>query len=207
MVTGFIYITTNHINNRKYIGQYSGNRKNYLGSGKLLKQAIKKYGKENFSKEIIEYCNSRQELNEAEIKWIKFYNAVDDENFYNIASGGMTYIMSKEKHPLFGKQRSEEVKEKISKNNARKGKPGTMLNKHHTSETIEKLKLIRKLEINNGKTPKNKKKVICIETNIVYNSIHEAANNFDNKLNAVKSISAVCNHKQKTFKGFTYKFL
>lgn len=89
---GFIYITTNHINGKRYIGQKKydkeGAWKNYLGSGIHLKRAIKKYGKDNFSKEIVEECDSKEKLDEREIYWISFYNAVDSDNFYNIASGG-----------------------------------------------------------------------------------------------------------------------
>ena len=47
---GFIYITTNMINGKKYIGQkmFRERWKKYIGSGKLLKRAVNKYGKENF---------------------------------------------------------------------------------------------------------------------------------------------------------------
>lgn len=89
---GFVYITTNHINGKKYIGQKKydkqGKWKEYLGSGIILSKAIQKYGKENFSKQIIEECVSKQYLNEREKYWIKFYNATENENFYNIADGG-----------------------------------------------------------------------------------------------------------------------
>lgn len=88
---GFIYITTNNINGKKYIGQKSyhkSNWKTYLGSGIHLKRAIDKYGKENFSREIIEECSTKEELDEREIYWISFYNAVESDLFYNIANGG-----------------------------------------------------------------------------------------------------------------------
>lgn len=88
---GFIYITTNNINGKKYIGQkayHMPNWKNYLGSGTHLTRAIKKYGRENFSREIIDEANSKKELDEKEIYWIKYYNAVSSDEYYNIASGG-----------------------------------------------------------------------------------------------------------------------
>lgn len=88
---GFIYITTNHVNGKKYIGQKSysqSNWKTYLGSGIYLNRAINKYGKENFSKEIIENCETKEILDEREKYWIDYYNAVESNDFYNIASGG-----------------------------------------------------------------------------------------------------------------------
>ena len=42
---GYIYLTTNLINNKRYIGMTTKNDSNYFGSGKLIKWAIKKYGK------------------------------------------------------------------------------------------------------------------------------------------------------------------
>ena len=57
-----IYLTTNLINGKKYVGLDMNNDKNYLGSGVHIKRAIKKYGKENFIKEILEVCDNRQEL-------------------------------------------------------------------------------------------------------------------------------------------------
>ena len=65
---GFVYITTNHINGKKYIGQKRYDKankwKSYLGSGIHLKRAINKYGSENFSKEIIEDCKTKERLDE-----------------------------------------------------------------------------------------------------------------------------------------------
>ena len=89
---GFIYITTNHVNGRQYIGQKkydkSGKWKKYLGSGMALKKAIAKYGLESFSKEIIEECDSKEMLDERERYWINYYNATKSDHFYNIAKGG-----------------------------------------------------------------------------------------------------------------------
>ena len=51
----FIYLTTNVINGKQYIGSHNGEiNDSYLGSGKLLIKSIKKYGKENFKRIILE---------------------------------------------------------------------------------------------------------------------------------------------------------
>lgn len=62
---GFVYMTTNLINGKRYIGQrkYYGKHQDYLGSGHLLRRAVEKYGKENFSRVILEECSSREQLN------------------------------------------------------------------------------------------------------------------------------------------------
>lgn len=63
----FIYKTTNLVNNKIYIGQSKKNKPEYLGSGKILKKAIKKYGIEKFKKEILCVCKDKTELNQKEI--------------------------------------------------------------------------------------------------------------------------------------------
>lgn len=60
----------------------------YFGSGRMLKSAIKKYGKVNFKREILEWCFSKNELNIREIYWIMYYNSNDQEFGYNFAKGG-----------------------------------------------------------------------------------------------------------------------
>ncbi|MGM7720512.1 GIY-YIG nuclease family protein [Metabacillus sp. Hm71] len=101
---GFIYITTNMKNGKKYIGQKkfdSGSRwKSYLGSGFHLMRAIEKYGKENFSREIIDYAYSEEELNAIEEAWIKKYNAVENNNFYNMVEGGKVQESLKKKNSI-----------------------------------------------------------------------------------------------------------
>lgn len=89
---GYIYLTTNLINGKKYVGQHRSARfqpDKYIGSGVLLLKAIEKYGIENFKCELLESCNSDDELNEKEIYWIKKLNAVEDEDYYNLCKGGL----------------------------------------------------------------------------------------------------------------------
>lgn len=110
---GFIYITTNTINGKKYIGQTSFKRgkaknNNYLGSGKYLKEAIKKYGTKCFTKEIIFVAQSFEDLNWAERHFIEQYDAVKSRKFYNVSPGGRASL------GFTGKKHSQERNKKLS---------------------------------------------------------------------------------------------
>lgn len=83
-----VYITTNLINGKKYIGKDVRNNSSYLGSGKIFKHALLKYGKNNFQKEIIGTATTKEELCELESYYIDYYNAQTSEWFYNITKGG-----------------------------------------------------------------------------------------------------------------------
>jgi hypothetical protein len=83
-----IYKIINKVNGRWYIGKHNGSDPNYMGSGKLLRQAQHKYGLENFEKVILETVESEEQLNEREKHWIASTNAVNDSKSYNLASGG-----------------------------------------------------------------------------------------------------------------------
>lgn len=83
----YIYKTINLINGHYYIGMHKGSLDDeYLGSGKILKQAINKYGKNNFKKEVLLLCENEKELQEWEAKLIE--PNLKDSNCYNIAPGG-----------------------------------------------------------------------------------------------------------------------
>lgn len=119
-----IYKTTNKINGNFYVGQDSKNNPDYLGSGVALNRAIKKYGRENFTKEIIEYCNDKDHLNEREKFWINELKA--REIGYNIAEGGCggnTYneeISKRVSERSKGKKRPKEVIDKIMETKRKK---------------------------------------------------------------------------------------
>ena len=89
---GFIYMTHNMVNGKKYIGQKRIASQypwqNYLGSGKTLIKAIDKYGRDNFYKDIIDVCSNQEELDRREQYWIQYYDAVKSDMFYNISAGG-----------------------------------------------------------------------------------------------------------------------
>lgn len=87
-----IYKITNNINGKIYIGQSNNIQRRFLEhknrgatSRILVDIAIQKYGKENFSFEVIEECTIEQ-LNQKEMYWISYFNSV--ENGYNCSVGG-----------------------------------------------------------------------------------------------------------------------
>jgi hypothetical protein len=84
----YIYKIINKLNNKWYIGKHNGSNPNYMGSGKILKQAYKKYGINNFKKVILETCSTEEELNLKEIAWLNSTNALTDSNCYNLVEGG-----------------------------------------------------------------------------------------------------------------------
>lgn len=93
---GFIYKITNKINGKSYIGQTIQNVKERFYqhcatkcskavSNMAIHRAIKKYGKSNFTVEVIEEIDSAN-LNDRERYWIKYYNSYN--NGYNSTKGG-----------------------------------------------------------------------------------------------------------------------
>lgn len=111
----YVYIITNKVNNKKYIGlsinKNESFRDTYYGSGKLIKQAILKYGKDNFIKEIMKEFDNEDDCRNYERLLIKNYNAVDDPMFYNLAPGG--YGGASKGHIV-----TEETREKIRLSNS-----------------------------------------------------------------------------------------
>ena len=73
-----IYKITNQKNGKIYVGKKLGlfsDCLDYFGSGLLVKQAVEKYGKENFSKVLLEVCDSLESLNNREKYWIQTLDA------------------------------------------------------------------------------------------------------------------------------------
>lgn len=160
-----IYKTTNLINGKIYIGQDSKNNPKYLGSGDLLKKSIKKYGKENFIKEILCTCINQKDLDDKEKFFIKELDSFNMEIGYNIALGGRN-------GGSFGRKLSEEHKKKISesrigivfseehKNKLSKAHIGKVIGR----ETKEKMSNSQKLITHKPMSKETKEKISKIKT-------------------------------------------
>lgn len=108
-----IYKYKNNINGKIYIGQtcnFTKRKKQHLRSSVniyddyLIHKAIRKYGIENFSIDILEYCQSKEELNEREMFYIELYKSFAKESGYNLTKGGAG---------MLGKRHSKEFIEKM----------------------------------------------------------------------------------------------
>lgn len=124
---GFVYITINMVNGKKYLGQrkFSDGWEDYLGSGKMFKQAVEKYGKENFKRVIVQFCYSEEELNDVEYKLSVDLNAVKSKDWYNMVYGGGTttgWDMPQETRDKIGVKTKERLSDKT--NHPCYGKPG-----------------------------------------------------------------------------------
>lgn len=91
----YFYKITNNINNHFYYGIHSTDNLDdgYMGSGSRLKFAYKKYGIENFTKEILKFFDTREECAEYEAEMIT-EELQTDINCYNIAGGGDGFASS-----------------------------------------------------------------------------------------------------------------
>jgi len=95
-----LYKTINLINGNSYIGQHSTDdiEDGYLGSGNDIKEDIGKYGKENFKREILFYCKTKEDLNILEREFVdeEFVSRLDTYNI-NIGGFGNWYYVNKNK--------------------------------------------------------------------------------------------------------------
>lgn len=140
--TGVIYVITNRMNNKQYVGQavsYSGSRpwgshrrwqahvknaKNNKCECRLLENAIRKYGVDKFTLEDVLECDIN-ELNQFECQYIEEYQTLAP-NGYNLMTGGGN-----------GRTHSEETKLKMSQ--TRTGKTHTEITKQRISQGNQNL--------------------------------------------------------------------
>lgn len=180
-----VYKITNNINNKLYIGQTCNSlhsrfmahcrQSNYS----KLYRAIKKYGRQNFKIESLGTFSSREIANIVEDYFIETLEV--RKYGYNIRYGGTTSKLSETTRKLLSEQ-------KMGAKNPMFGKPGPWLGK----------KLPFKV------TNWAAKKVICLNTNIIYESMKSAAR--DCGVSDV-SIKQVCKGYKDQVKGLSFKYV
>ena len=112
----FIYKTTNLLSGRYYIGMHSTDNleDGYLGSGKRLCMAIKKHGRENFSREILEFCLTREELAKRESEIVNLEEIAKNECMnMKVGGHGGGMIWSEDHMRAFSKAGNEAFKNKL----------------------------------------------------------------------------------------------
>lgn len=142
----FCYRTTNTLNGRTYIGKRTTDKidDGYLGSGILIGHAIRKYGRENFTREIIEFYDSSEDAFLAEVKHISAARE-SGEMLYNITSGGTGTKLGQ------NKAKGHAGKDNFWYGKSRSGELGPMYGKHHTNETRVRLSEIAKSQYASGR--------------------------------------------------------
>lgn len=193
METYCVYKHENIINGKKYFGitkqdpkqRWGIDGKNYKNRCPHFWAAIMKYGWDNFSHDIVASGLTRDEAACMEMSLIKEYKTQNKDYGYNILEGGtapvipqivrkkMSEAMKGNKNGL-GKPCSPEKAKKIS---------DAQIGKKFSNERKQKLR--KPKSISYPCTPerrqhiidakKDKKQIRCIETGIVYSSIHECA--------------------------------
>lgn len=199
-----IYKITNKINNKIYIGQTIRTLEERVKEHKRKKncslyKAFNKYGIENFDFEIIEKCNSTEEMNEKEIYWIKYYDCLMPKGYNLCEGGGQTN----------GYTHKEESKIKMSKNRGRYyGENNPFYGKTHTLEQKQKWSKERKgkdLSKAIEKSIKSRqRKVINLDTMEIFNSIKEASEKYNLK---DTHITRVCKGKRNKTGGYRWQYL
>lgn len=135
MEFNYVYLIRNNINKKFYIGKHSTNDLDdgYMGSGRVIKQAIKKYGKENFSKQILCFCDTAEDALLVEEFLVTPY-LISRDDCYNANIGGKGGSVK-------GRKRSDETKRKISEalkgNTYGKGLKGKSKSEEHRRKISE----------------------------------------------------------------------
>lgn len=121
----YIYKTTCSVTNRYYIGIHSTDNldDNYLGSGKILWFSLNYHGKENHTKEILKYCDTREVFIKA---GINNFNNSKEQRVLSITKTTPKYKKKMSNDVVFkGKKHSDETKRKMSESKKGKGNGST----------------------------------------------------------------------------------
>ena len=155
----YVYIITNKINHKFYIGKHSTDDLDdgYMGSGIAINKAIQKYGIENFSKRILCFCDSAEDAYKVE-EFLVTDNLIKRDDCYNMMVGGVGGpTLNGIENGMYGKTHTLEARKKIGE--AHIGKPSWNKGKHFSEEIRKKMS-----EAHIGKPSLNKGKHLSEET-------------------------------------------
>ena len=201
------------INGKKYIGKHSTTDvyDGYFGSGIAIKQAINKYGIDNFKKEIICYCDNEEELKEMEKYHIKKEGTFSKG--YNLTLAGEGILGYKHTEDSIRKasdsrkryyEENPEMREKISEMaKKRVGKLNSFYGRKLSQEHIDKLTVSRVKAITGVNNP-SARSVICNETGVKYDLAQDAATAVGLKYST--TILKACKNIRKSAGGFTWRY-
>lgn len=196
-----IYRIVNKINGKCYIGQTIQSLAQrwrehccHTSPCKALHNAIAKYGKENFVIFEIARYDNLQDLNNAEIYFIDYYQSLNIQYGYNLTTGGDSY------------KRSAETCKKISE--ARKGIKLSEEHKRKINAKGRKASNAAKLNMSIAQSKRTKhptsKKVICNETGKIFLTLKEASTIMNIPYSSIKR---VIQGKALNVRGFTFKVI
>ena len=176
----YIYCITNNLNGKNYIGQRKcpenklPETDRYMGSGLILLNAYKKYGKENFSKIILAIAETKENINVLEKVFIALYREMGKAE-YNIADGGdggnlgeeVNKKLRGENNHFYGRHHSEETKDKNRKchlgkfpsESTRKRMSESQKGRKHGEEIKRKMSLAHKGKFHKPMSEETKRKI------------------------------------------------
>ena len=131
----FVYLTTHIDSGKQYIGSHSTNNidDGYIGSGIILENYLKKFGKEAFKREILQICKDNREARTLEGFYIEKYKTLKPNGMNISPAGGLGFIGC---HSEESKQNiSESLKKGFSSGNRSQWNTNKKLEKSH----IEKI--------------------------------------------------------------------
>lgn len=200
-----VYKHTNLHNGKVYIGitckdvaMRWKNGKAYQ-KGTHFRNAIDKYGWDSFAHEVLLENLSEDEAKRKEVELIALYKSNDREYGYNTTSGGDG--ASGLKHSDETKQKISERQKGIRKSPATEFKKG-MIPWNKGKKASEEYRRAMS-EAHKGKASPKRKKVVCVETGVIYDSVTKAAEDVGS---SSTTISAVCQGKLKTSKGYKWEY-
>ena len=207
-----VYSHKNKINGKQYIGQTSDLARRWSQNGNRYKtcsrfySAIIHYGWDNFEHIILEENLSQEEADKKEKFYIELYQTTNPEKGYNLTEGGTGlngYYDNEENR----KKHSQLLKKYYQDHSDKKENLSERISEIARLTAGQRSETMKKNYQNGGGfytlNQNRKKKILCVETNEIFDSICEAAKYYDL---SVGNLSSVLHGKRHTTGGYHWEF-